>query len=118
MIQKFCLICKTTDRVLVRDHCHKSGYCRGILCDRCNSWIGILENTPSVLDTLTVDNCTDSYKLWIVQYHGEIIKHLNRKTTFPFTKKRFSTKKMQALIHATADRHDLKQFRIREEVTQ
>ncbi|WP_421993993.1 endonuclease domain-containing protein [Roseococcus sp.] len=29
---------------LVAGHCHKTGYVRGLICERCNSWLGILES--------------------------------------------------------------------------
>ena len=40
-----CLICegKSQTTRLVLDHCHQSGYIRGVLCERCNSWLGITE---------------------------------------------------------------------------
>lgn len=42
---KKCPICKGksgTNR-LVTDHCHTTGIVRGILCEKCNSWIGVIE---------------------------------------------------------------------------
>jgi len=38
-----CAICLTTDARFVRDHDHKTGFIRGILCDQCNSFLGIHE---------------------------------------------------------------------------
>lgn len=35
------------------DHCHKSGKVRGILCNRCNSVVGLCEDSTSILQSLT-----------------------------------------------------------------
>ena len=42
-----CLICegKSQRPRLVLDHCHQSGYVRGVLCERCNSWLGVTEGS-------------------------------------------------------------------------
>lgn len=41
---------------MVADHCHTSGYVREIICERCNSWLGVVEknrsNVNSYLDRL------------------------------------------------------------------
>lgn len=44
-----CAICKGKSRSdrLVIDHCHASGFVRGVLCERCNSWLGVLEGNRS-----------------------------------------------------------------------
>ena len=44
-----CSICKGKSRSnrLVIDHCHASGFVRGVLCERCNSWLGVLEGRRS-----------------------------------------------------------------------
>jgi len=46
---KDCLICKGKSKKprLVVDHCHRTGYVRGVLCERCNSWLGVLEGCGS-----------------------------------------------------------------------
>lgn len=42
---KQCKICsgKSLSDRLVTDHCHTTGIVRGVLCDKCNSWLGVIE---------------------------------------------------------------------------
>lgn len=48
--------CKICDRPLINqgrvciDHSHKTNKVRGILCDRCNRGIGLLQDNPTVLN--------------------------------------------------------------------
>lgn len=49
-----CKICKRPERSsekkpLVIDHCHTSGRIRGLLCDDCNRGIGLLKDSPDIL---------------------------------------------------------------------
>lgn len=46
--QPVCPICKTA-RTEARDHCHKTGACRGFLCDRCNRGLGYFDDSPERL---------------------------------------------------------------------
>lgn len=44
-----CAICQEpchTGRALAVDHCHETGRIRGLLCNRCNQAIGILQDSP------------------------------------------------------------------------
>lgn len=43
-----CGICDATER-LVLDHCHNTGVIRGVLCNTCNSGIGMLKDNPELL---------------------------------------------------------------------
>ncbi|MEJ7873163.1 MAG: endonuclease VII domain-containing protein [Rubrobacteraceae bacterium] len=48
-----CAICKRlpyTKKGLVVDHCHQTGAIRGILCSRCNSALGMLDDSPALLE--------------------------------------------------------------------
>lgn len=46
----FCAICKKkTKTKLAVDHCHKSGKVRGLLCFRCNSTLGKVEDSQELL---------------------------------------------------------------------
>jgi len=50
-----CAICGTTDpghghKVFAIDHCHEGGYVRGLLCRNCNSAIGLLQDSPDVIE--------------------------------------------------------------------
>lgn len=46
-----CAICKElpSRKALAVDHCHKSGMLRGLLCDTCNRALGLLKESPLVL---------------------------------------------------------------------
>lgn len=44
-----CAICNTIDSVLHVDHCHISGKVRGLLCNNCNTGIGLLKESPEIL---------------------------------------------------------------------
>lgn len=43
-----CPICREA-RVLVVDHCHKSGKVRALLCDRCNRLLGVADDQIDLL---------------------------------------------------------------------
>ena len=44
-----CKICGASrTRRLAVDHCHKTKQIRGLLCSRCNTWIGSLEKEPDL----------------------------------------------------------------------
>lgn len=44
-----CLLCQRS-AILVVDHDHETGRVRGMLCLRCNSWLGTIENNPGIMD--------------------------------------------------------------------
>ncbi|MBM4575291.1 hypothetical protein GS415_00700 [Rhodococcus hoagii] len=49
-----CAICHlppADGRPLVVDHCHTSLEVRGLLCSQCNAAIGLLMDSPSVIDS-------------------------------------------------------------------
>ncbi len=45
-----CLICNNEYPSLVVDHNHKTGIIRGLLCSKCNTGIGLLKDSPEILD--------------------------------------------------------------------
>lgn len=50
-----CAICKSLSgwnksSKLVIDHCHRRGIVRGLLCGRCNIAIGLLQDSPEVIE--------------------------------------------------------------------
>ena len=56
---------------LVRDHNHITKEIRGILCERCNSYLGQFENNKPV---------RKKYKTWLEQYKEVAILHLQSHT--------------------------------------
>ena len=44
-----CAICEQTEKRLVVDHCHTKGYVRGLLCGRCNTILGYMDDNPNLL---------------------------------------------------------------------
>jgi len=44
-----CGICKAEGRVLYVDHCHSTNVIRGLLCNGCNTGIGMLQDSIKVL---------------------------------------------------------------------
>ena len=62
---------------LVRDHDHKTGYIRGALCQRCNSWLGILENH---YDWYIKRLGRAKWRQWVRDYASEIYRHLRTNT--------------------------------------
>lgn len=50
-----CKICKgkSGSGRLVTDHCHTTGIVRGILCEKCNSWLGVIEGKKATKARIT-----------------------------------------------------------------
>ena len=53
-----CAICRsdgcTTGRRLAVDHCHETGYIRGLLCKNCNLMLGHAKDSNSILETALI----------------------------------------------------------------
>ena len=53
-------LCKTCDAPLVRgkkthiDHCHQTGVVRGILCQKCNHAIGLMDDNPARAERIAI----------------------------------------------------------------
>lgn len=78
---KFCNICgkleaETLTRRLVRDHNHKTGYIRGLLCDDCNGKIGTYESTNPYISKYK----NKVYWVWYNTYKDRILYHLSCNT--------------------------------------
>lgn len=44
-----CAVCKTKPAIVV-DHCHKTLEVRGLLCRECNRGIGLLQDSPTIIE--------------------------------------------------------------------
>lgn len=54
--QHLCLVCgvQPPDGSLVVDHCHKQGNVRGLLCNQCNTGLGLFkDNTETLRNAIT-----------------------------------------------------------------
>lgn len=73
-----CNICKSTTGNtgrLVRDHDHKTGVIRGLLCDWCNACVGIIESRyHQERGTLHKGR---RRKEWLEKYKDAIVNHMN-----------------------------------------
>ena len=47
--QNKCAICDRRDNLHI-DHCHKTGFVRGLLCRECNTGIGKLKESPKIFE--------------------------------------------------------------------
>ena len=43
-----CKICGAKDKLVV-DHCHDRGHVRGLLCQNCNTGLGMFKDTPEIM---------------------------------------------------------------------
>lgn len=66
-----CEICGV-DAVLVRDHDHKTGMIRGMLCDPCNGRLGVYEKKKAAK--------SKCYKVWVATYEDVIKAFLGKST--------------------------------------
>lgn len=83
-LEDSCNICKSSvfdsdiPHRMVRDHDHETGYIRGTLCEKCNSWLGVYESNKKE----NKNNGRKKFKDWVTQYKDRIEDHLNTKTEF------------------------------------
>lgn len=47
-----CDLCYENHGGIVFDHCHEHGHFRGWLCDRCNKVLGLIKDSPQLLDNM------------------------------------------------------------------
>ena len=66
---------------LVVDHNHATGYIRGLLCDRCNKWLGDYEGASR-------SSGRSNYDAWCNQYYGEIEQYRVRTSEYRYKNKR------------------------------
>lgn len=76
-----CLICGDTEKQLVRDHDHTTGYIRGMLCAQCNSWLGNYEaRIRKGMNPRKRITGKKRFRAWVSQYLNQIEAHLRRNT--------------------------------------
>jgi hypothetical protein len=71
-----CLLCQTKDedttsKFLVVDHCHKTGKVRGLLCNPCNTGIGLFKENIEVLEK-TIKYLAESSLLTVESESGTV----------------------------------------------
>jgi hypothetical protein len=49
----FCLICANSEKLVI-DHCHSTGKIRGLLCNRCNVAIGLMDDDINKLQSAII----------------------------------------------------------------
>ena len=76
----YCQICGATEARFVRDHDHKSGLIRGILCEVCNSYLGVLVN--QYFNPKRKRN----YRNWLAMFELKILAYLKQTTKLPYPK--------------------------------
>jgi hypothetical protein len=79
-----CNICGSTENRLVRDHNHRTHMIRGILCEFCNSWLGLYEANMYRI----VEKGKKAYRKWIATYFDKIETHLKIRTNIRYSCKR------------------------------
>ncbi len=78
LVPKCCNICGGLSE-LVRDHDHKTGFIRGILCQTCNIWLGFFEHK-----TCPRRHRAD-YNAWTALFAHKIQAHLKSNTGIKYT---------------------------------
>lgn len=97
--KKECNICgvkkeDTFTKRLVWDHCHTSGFIRGVLCDICNSWLYCYEeyfkwnkDLPIYSNSTFQNVYGQKIYLWVVTYRDKIEEHLKSNTGIQYSDK-------------------------------
>jgi len=75
-----CNICGSTEDDLVRDHNHRTGMIRGILCELCNNWLGVYESTKISSPRKRKKN----YRVWVITFRDRIETYMRIETKIPY----------------------------------
>ena len=97
----YCNICgklpaETKTKRLVIDHNHTTNIIRGWLCDFCNGKLGIFESTKDRSIHIIEERFKPSYIHWLAVYKERIYEHLNSRTGFKYTNRKFYRKLFQS----------------------
>lgn len=82
-----CTICGAK-KELVRDHCHRTGYIRGILCNSCNIHLGTLQSVKK--------KRSNKWHVWYEEYEDKIEEFRKYHVSIPF--KSFASKKILFML--------------------
>lgn len=96
-VEPKCNICSSTTERLVRDHNHRTGLIRGILCEHCNTKLGIYEANKR----RTWQNGDKLYKEWVSKYHDQIEAHLAIRTKIFYRGMRIDRPKVGVRVAGT-----------------
>jgi uncharacterized protein involved in tolerance to divalent cations len=74
-----CAICEATERKLIRDHNHETKMIRGVLCDRCNSYVFLFE--------FQVASTSLEYVKWLSAYQEFVENYIKQDIGIPWNQR-------------------------------
>jgi|SRR5271165_927009 len=77
----YCQICGANETRYVRDHNHKTGYIRGILCEVCNSYLGTFVKNLFFKKGI---KGSKNYRNWAAMFETKILDYLCKATPYVY----------------------------------